>query len=99
MLRRMLAAQCARRLSKILLLIGVAFLPQVRCALANDGDWRNIRRQIEEIKTDEHSENAGVSIVTSSALHDLERQLQQLGSSESEAERRRKDWQLPISAS
>jgi hypothetical protein len=81
MLRRMLAAQRARRLLRILLLFGLAFLTHATCALANDGasdgDWRNIRRQIEEIKTDEHSERRRFDS-DEQRIRDLERQLQQL---------------------
>jgi hypothetical protein len=81
MMRRMFAARSARHMLGSLVLFGITFLPHVPSALANggasDGDLGDIRKQIEQLRTDESSEHRRFD-GDEQRIHELERQLQQL---------------------
>src|SRR5579863_4875059 len=81
MLRRMLAARGPRRLLWRSLLISLTLLPHATCALATDsasgGARSDLRKQIEEIKSDERSERRRFDS-DEQHIHDLERELQLL---------------------
>jgi hypothetical protein len=81
MMRRMLAARPVPRLLRSLVLFGITVLSYATCALANDGssdgDLAIIRKQIDQLKTNEDSER-GRFDSDEQRIRDLERQLQQV---------------------